>query len=88
MKKLSISLLCLLAVACSKSKDGGISPQANCDNLSEKYVAALNAYASNQSVANCQSFKNSLNDLVSKCAILTAQQKADYTAAMADLKCN
>lgn len=88
MKKLSVTLLCLLALACGKSKDGGISPQANCDNLSEKYLAALTAYSSNQSVANCQSFKSSLNDLVSKCAILTAQQKSEYTTAMADLKCN
>lgn len=88
MKKISVYLLCLFALACSKSDESDLSPQGNCDQLSERYTAALNAYVSNPSVSNCQSLKTTLNNLVGKCAILTAQQKKEYQDAIADLTCN
>lgn len=89
MKKLFLSVLVFASLSCGKKKTvGPLNPMGNCLPLSEAYVNAANAYASDPTRQNCQNFLKTLDDLVKKCSILTAEQKREYQDAYNDVKCD
>lgn len=84
MKTFSFLLLCVVCLSCGKK---AVDP-VNCDNYVAKYQTAITAYSSSPTASNCVSLKSSLSDIVNKCTILTAQQRADYNAQIDALTCN
>jgi len=84
MKALSFLLLCMVCLSCGKKT---VDP-VNCDNYFAKYQTAITAYSSSQTPANCLSVKSALSDIVNRCTILTAQQRADYNAEINAMNCN
>ncbi len=86
MKSLSFLLLCLVCLSCGKKAVDPVG--ANCDQWSNQYSSAVNAYASSPTTANCLAFKSALTDLVNKCTVLTPQLRAQYNSEIQALTCN
>ncbi|MBX2951009.1 MAG: hypothetical protein KF870_00795 [Leadbetterella sp.] len=59
-----------------------------CNSYVSKYQTAITAYAASPTASNCLSLKSSLSDIVNKCTLITAQEKADYNAQINGLNCN
>ncbi|MBU1822667.1 MAG: hypothetical protein KKG00_14310 [Bacteroidetes bacterium] len=73
---LSAYVCMALLFNCSK-KDTSPSPQ-NCANNATKVSEAASTYASNQTKANCEAYKNSLRDFFRSCSTFypAAQKQA------------
>ncbi len=86
MKKLLFSALIVGLVftsSCNKDDDGG---GKSCERLAEEYLAAAEAYSSDNSVANCNAFKSSLQAFINKnCA---GGQEAALQTQLDALVCN
>ncbi|MDQ1089181.1 hypothetical protein [Siphonobacter sp. SORGH_AS_1065] len=54
----------VLMVGCSKKQ--GVSVDA-CNTNAERLKAAADAYVANQSKANCEAYKKSINDILKSC---------------------
>jgi uncharacterized protein YaaR (DUF327 family) len=85
-KTLSVLLLAgvLVAstVACKKDK------KEDCGALEAAVTEKGNAYASNQSAANCNAYKSALSSYVnSSCAELTQAEKDQFNAMISALDC-
>lgn len=85
MKKILIPFIAVIALSCGKKNP--LNPMGDCTGLSEAYLSAASAYTSNPSKQSCEAFINSLDELVNKCAILTAEQKRDYREQRGELVC-
>lgn len=87
MKKIifSFAVVALLTIAftnCSKSNP------ISCTEKLAKLQAAATAYGLSSNTENCKAYKSAIQDYVSSCATnMTAEQKADYEAMLADMTC-
>jgi len=87
MKKIiyAFAIICLSAIVftnCSKSNP------ISCTEKVAKMQAAQTAYMADDKKENCLAYKAAIEDLVSSCATsMTADQKAQYEAMVADMAC-
>lgn len=88
MKKIFLSVIVFVSLSCGKGPVNPMNPMGNCAPLSEAYVNAASAYTNDPTRQNCQNFLKTLDDLVKKCSILTADQKREYQDAYKDVKCD
>jgi len=89
MKKLFLSVLVFASLSCGKKKAvDPLNPMGGCVSLTEAYSSAASRYISDPTKQNCQAFLKALDDMVNKCAILTAEQKREYREQRADLSCD
>jgi len=73
--------------SCKKAVDN-IIPGANCNDLSETWVAALNAYSLDPSEANCEAYVDAFSDYVNGCATLTSAQKKELNDEIDAIDCS
>ncbi|MBW7890811.1 MAG: hypothetical protein H3C48_07270 [Chitinophagaceae bacterium] len=88
MKKISIvfvasALIGLAVTGCKKEK------AVSCEAAIQRVVNASTAWQSEQSVANCNSYKSALQDLInSSCfSSLSQEQKSGYQENLSGLDC-
>ncbi len=83
-KLFAVLLLTSLAFSGCKKKAGPLSCAAD----TVRYSEDLSAFIANQTKGNCQSVKNSIEDLVKSCTVLAAVDKASYEEFQNEFDCN
>jgi hypothetical protein len=80
----AVALFVTLGAGIGCKKDNPIS----CTEKLAKLQAAATAYGTSSNTENCQAYKSAIQDYVSSCATgMTADQKAEYEAMIADMTC-
>jgi hypothetical protein len=85
-----LSFIVMFAIAIlvgSCKKDSILNPYGNCDNLAIAVSTAASNFSSNPTVANCEAYKDALQDYVNGCAGYTLYNAA-YQDAINDLDCS
>lgn len=86
MKTLSFLLLCTVCLSCGKK---GVDPAAaSCNESVARYQTTINAYAASPTAANCLAVKSVLSDVVNKCTLLSAQERAEYNRELDQMTCD
>ena len=82
-----IGIMLVSVNSCKKTVDD-LTPGANCDDLANAYVAALNTYSLDPSVSNCESFVDALRDYADGCATLTPAQRQELNDEIDAIDCS
>lgn len=77
-----VSLSAIVFTNCSKSNP------ISCTEKLAKLQAAATAYGTTSNTENCNAYKVAIQEYVNSCATnMTADQKAEYEAMVADMTC-
>ena len=87
VKILSFFVMFAVAMLVGSCKKDSIIPGVNCTNLATAVSTAASNFSSNPTVANCEAYKDALQDYVNGCAGL-AIYNAAYQNALDDLDCS
>lgn len=87
MKKIAY-FLGILVFSASCIGTGDVAPLDNCTNLTEDYMNKVTDFSSKPSKSSCEALVKSLDNLVTKCTLLSATEKKQYEDSLKEIDCS